>query len=284
LADKSSILADSDDRAASRITIEAIAMKTGERRRLDPGFLGAVSAVTLALGCGSSGSRNFDDTNPPPSSRGPGASASSADLPDATLSNGDTDARLFMPAATDDDGGIVIQSGACTGGVYQGKFMTYIGAGTDGGASGGLFSFMWNGNLTIDLAAQKITMTSMTGGELPTTTSTSTLEIADGGALDGSDPYGGHFFANLSGSLDCAPDAGPPYRLTATLSNGSFNFSSLISIDIIGHLTADYQEAGVGTPPMLVNGQILIAGIATDGGTPSSSASGSWTATWVSAQ
>jgi hypothetical protein len=184
-----------------------------------------------------------------------------------------------MPAATD-DGGLVTQSGACTAGVYQGKFMTYVGAGDDGGAPG-QFSFMWNGDLTIDLTAQKITMTSMTGGELPTTTSTSTLEIADGGALDGSDPYGGRFFANLSGSLDCAPDAGPPYRLTATLSNGTFTYS-FFSIDIIGHLTADYQEAGVGTPPMLVNGLILVAGIFSDGGAPSSSASGSWTAAWVS--
>ena len=65
-------------------------------------------------------------------------------------------------------------------------------------------------------------MTSTTGGEIPTTTSTSTLEIADGGALDGSDMFGGGFFANLSGTLDCSPDAGPPFHLTATLSNGAY--------------------------------------------------------------
>ena len=245
-----------------------------------PGFLAAVAAAALALGCGS-GSRNFDDTNPPPASTGPGGGGPSTDLPDATLPRGETDAQVFIPSAAD-DGGVVQQAGACTAGVYQGTFMTYVGAGDDGGAPG-LFSFMWNGNLTIDLTAQKVAMTSMTVGELPTTTTTSTLEIADGGALDGSDPYGGRFFANLSGSLDCAPDAGPPYHLTATLSNGNFQISTF-ALTIIGHLSADYQEAGVGTPPMLVNGQILIAGITMAGGSPSSSASGSWTATWVSAQ
>ena len=113
---------------------------------------------------------------------------------------------------------------------------------------------MWNGNLTIDLAAQKITMTSTSGGEIPTTTATSTLEISDGGALDGSDMYGGGFFANLSGKLDCAPDAGPPYHLTATLSNGGYK-NAFFQIPIVGNLAADYQEGGAGTPPMLVNGE-----------------------------
>ena len=239
-------------------------------------------AAALALGCGGAGSNGLGDTSGPPSGTGLDHGGASTGSPDATLSNsGDNDAQLFIPAATD-DAGIVVQSGACTAGVYQGKFMTYVGAGGDGGAPG-LFSFMWNGNLTIDLNAQKITMTSMTVGELPTTTSRYALEIADGGALDGSDTTGGSFFANLSGSLDCAPDAGPPYRLTATLSNGAYK-QAFFSIAIIGNLTADYQEAGAGTPPMLVNGGILVAGVLTDGGAPFASASGSWTATWVSAR
>ena len=240
----------------------------------------AVTAVFIGA-CGGNRSNAFGDGGSPPSSGQPddGGPATGRD---ATFSTGrDNDAELFMPGATN-DAGVVVQPGACAAGVYQGKFMTYTGVGGEGGTPGP-FAFMWNGDLTIDLTAQKITMTSMTAGELSTTISTTTLEIADGGALDGGDTFGGHFFANLSGSLNCAPDAGPPYRLTATLTNGDYAlpvFSSLI----IGHLGADYQEAGAGTPAMLVNGDILVAGVATDGGAPYASASGTWTATWVSAQ
>jgi hypothetical protein len=238
-------------------------------------------AGALALGCGGAGSNGLGDTSGPSSNARPGPGGASTDPPDATLSNfGDTDAGFFMPAATS-DAGVVVQAGACAAGVYQGKFMTYVGAGGDGGTPGP-FSFMWNGSLTIDLTAQKITMTSMTVGELPTTTTTSTLEIADGGALDGSDQFGGTFFANLVGRLDCAPDAGPPYRLTATLSGGSYT-DPVFRCGIIGNLAADYQEAGAGTAPSLVNGTLLVAGVLTDGGAPFASASGSWTATWISA-
>jgi hypothetical protein len=247
---------------------------------LPPWALAPVAA--LALGCGGTGSNGLGDTGGPSSNPAPPHGGPSSDQPDATLSNfGDTDAELFMPGAAV-DAGVANQAGPCTAGVYQGKYMTYVGAGGDGG-SPGIFSFMWNGSLTIDLTAQKITMTSMTVGELPTTVTTSTLEIADGGALDGSDTMGGTFFANLVGSLDCAPDAGPPYHLTATLSNGEYKLP-YFSTMMIGHLTADYQEAGAGTPSMLVNGQILVAGVWTDGGAPYASASGTWTATWIAAQ
>ena len=159
--------------------------------------------------------------------------------------------------------------------------MTYVGTGGDGGSPGPL-SFMWNGSLTIDLKSKKVTMISTGAGEIPTTTSTTSLEIADGGALDGSDQIGGNFFANLSGNLDCSPDAGPPYRMTATLSDGTYKDGPFFQIAIIGNMTADYQEAGAGTPPMLVNGSILVAGLLMDGGAPFASASGTWSATWVS--
>ncbi len=198
---------------------------------------------------------------------------------DATVPNLDP-SQHFVPSPTD-DAGIVTTQGVCTPGVYKGKFKTYVGAGGDGG-SAGPFAFMWNGDLTIDLRAQKITMTSTTVGELPTTTSTNTLEIADGGALDGGDTMGGSFFADLIGELDCSPDAGPPFHLTAKLSNGHYKLSFL-SLGIIGHLTADYVEAGTFTPPMLANGAILVGGVTTDGGAPFASASGTWTAVWVSA-
>ena len=236
-------------------------------------------AAALLLGCGS-GSRALADGTGPQTGPGPGGNSGASTDTDATVSGGDTDAEVFRASPTGEAGTVVTQ-GACAPGVYQGEFMTYVGAGADGGTAGGLFSFMWNGNLTIDLSAQKITMTSMSGGEVPTTSSTSTLAITDGGALDGSDMYGGAFFANLNGELNCAPDAGPPYRLAATLINGSYNMT-LFKIPIVGNLTADYQAGDSGTPPMLVNGAILVGGIFVDGGTPTSSASGSWSATWVS--
>jgi hypothetical protein len=184
---------------------------------------------------------------------------------------------LVLPTPSDAGAGGVVQS-VCIAGVYQGKFMTYVGSGGDGG-SAGLFSLMWNGNLSIDLKAKKITVTSSSSnGENLTTIDTSRLEIAEGGALDGGDTMGGTFFADLIGELDCDPDAGPPYHLTATLSNGLYK-QSLFSIAMAGNLTADYQAS---SPPMLVNGNILVQGILTDGGAPFASASGSWSATWSS--
>jgi hypothetical protein len=239
----------------------------------------ALVAALLMLGCGSGSSALLDGTGPQTGPGSSGAGGASPDNGDATVSGGDTDAEVFKPSPTGEAGTIVTQ-GACAPGVYQGQFMTYVGAGADGGTAGGLFSFMWNGNLTIDLAAQKITMTSTSNGEVPTTSSTSTLAITDGGALDGSDMYGGAFLANMIGALDCAPDAGPPYHLAATLSNGSYS-NAFFKIPIVGNLTADYQAGDAG-PPMLVNGGILVGGIFMDGGAPTSSASGTWSATWVS--
>ncbi len=239
-------------------------------------------AAALVLGCGGSGSGAFGDGNGAQRGDGNGnEGGASTDNGDATVSGGgDTDAELFG-GSPKGEAGIIVTQGACLPGVYQGQFMTYVGAGADGGSASDLFSFMWNGNLTIDLSAQKITMTSTTGGEIPTTTSTSTLEIADGGALDGSDMFGGGFFANLSGTLDCAPDAGPPFHLTATLSNGAYK-NTFFMIPIVGNLTADYQAGDAGIPPMLVNGGILVGGIFVDGGAVTSSASGTWSATRIS--
>ena len=246
-----------------------------------PLHLCGLGLVAGSLGCGSKSTHLGPGSGP--GSSGPGLDAGpSTDIAnmDATLPDGDP-AQRFVPVLTD-DAGIVTTQGSCTPGVYQGKFMTYVGVGGDGG-SAGPFAFMWNGSLTIDLRAQKITMTSTTVGELPTTISTSTLEIADGGALDGGDTMGGSFFANLSGELDCSPDAGPPFHLTATLRNGSYSLGGFIQLGMVGNMTADYVEAGAFTPPMLANGAILVGGVLTDGGAPFASASGTWSAFWVSA-
>ncbi len=242
--------------------------------------LWGLALAAALLGCGSKSNDVGGGSDPRPSTAPAleaGPASQNANV-DATVPDDDASQR-FVPSATD-DAGIVTTQGVCTPGVYRGKFKTYVGAGGDGGKAG-IFSFMWDGNLTIDLNAKKITMTSTTGGELPTTTSTDTLEIADGGALDGSDTMGGSFFANLNGDLDCSPDAGPPYHLTATLSNGLYKLST-VKILMEGHLTAEYRAAGPLTPSMLVNGEILVGGVLRDGGAPFASASGSWSATWVS--
>jgi hypothetical protein len=239
----------------------------------------ALAVTALALGCGGSASSDLGGPSGPPSGKEPGAEAGASG--DATVSNGDPGAGGFgfTPSPTD-DGGVV--SSVCAAGVYQGQFMTYVGSGGDGGAPG-IFSLMWNGTLSIDLAAKKITMTStMRGGEgLGTTTSTTTLEIADGGALEGGDTMGGAFHANLNGTLDCSPDAGPPYHFTATLSDGTYA-QAFFQIPMIGTLTADYQAGGDAGAPSLVGGGILVGGLLMDGGMPFASASGTWSATWVS--
>jgi hypothetical protein len=237
-------------------------------------------AAALLLGCGSGSSALGDGTGSQIGGGSSGAGASGN--PDATVLGGDTDAQVFVPSTdSTGDGGTIAAQGVCVPGVYQGQFMTYVGAGDDGGSAGGFFSLAWNGNLTIDLAAQTITMTSTTGGEVPTTTTTSTLAITDGGALDGSDMYGGTFFSALIGSLNCAPDAGPPYRLTANLNSGTYT-NAFLKLPIGGNLSADYQAGNdAGAPPMLVNGAIFVVGTFFDGGV-TTSASGTWSATWIS--
>jgi hypothetical protein len=232
-----------------------------------------LGAAGLALGCGGSRTAEFGDGGgTSASSPAPGADGGSSE--DATIFSIGDAATLVLGPTRDAAGGT---KSICTAGVYQGSFMTYVGAGTDGG-SPGLFSLMWNGNLSIDLQAKKIVVTSNGGNGESFTMDTSRLEIAEGGALDGGDTMGGTFFANLDGELNCDVDAGPPYHLQATLSNGVYK-QPLFMLQMYGHLSADYQAS---TPPMLVNGQITVYGTAMNSSTSVGSASGTWTATWVS--
>ena len=240
-----------------------------------------VAILSIALGVGCGGGRQgliLDDGG-----ADFGADAGST-IEDATVSGaGAASGGVFTNSGVD-AAAVFVQSGPCAAGVYQGPFMTYIGVGADGG-SAGPFAPMDNGTLTIILSGERVTMVSMGGGELPTTTSTTTLDSADGGTLDGSDSLGGHFFANLTGKLDCSPDAGPPYHFRATWSNASYS-DPVITLPLVGHLTADYQEAGATAAPMLVNGSIFGGGVfggafATDGGQPFASGSGTWSATWI---
>lgn len=241
-------------------------MMTFFRRRI-----AAVGASALALGCGSSRPGDFEDA---------GSGSGSEPVADAAAQA--QDATVAPPG---DGGGLVLiapadaghVSSICTAGLYEGQFMTYVGAGGEGG-SPGPFAFMWNGGLSIDLKARTVIVSSGGGSGESFATDTSLLEIAEGGALDGGDTMGGTFFANLDGELDCDPDAGPPYKLQATLLNGTYR-QVFYSIQMGGTLTAEYQAS---SPPMLTNGQILVWGFLTDGGAPFASASGTWTATWAS--
>jgi hypothetical protein len=229
----------------------------------------------LGVGCGGGGrALDIGDVG-----AGPRADAGST-VGDATMASDDASpGAVFTNTGGDGATASVVEDSPCVPGVYQGPFMTYIGGGPDGGGAG-LFSFMDNGTLTIVLNQEKVMTITMAGGELPTTTSTTTLDIADGGSLDGSDMIGGRFFANLVGKLDCAADAGPPYRFAAVWANAEYA-NPFVTVPIVGNLTADYQEAGAATPPRLVNGTIFGGAVLTDGGQPYAMASGSWSATWI---
>jgi hypothetical protein len=239
------------------------------------GTLAVLGAALLTVGCGTSKPSDF--MSGPPGSSPSGEEGGAAGGADATTST---------PFQSADGGFFVAQGGSqagdggtsvCTAGVYRGQFMTLVGAGSDGGAPG-LFNVMWNGNLSIDLKAKTVTIVSGTGVGEGTTTDTSLLEISDGGALEGGDMYGGSFYATLDGELDCDPSTPPPYHLSATLSDGRYT-SLFYNLPISGQLTADYQAS---SPPALTNGQILV--YSPDAGPllTAASASGSWSATWVS--
>jgi hypothetical protein len=233
----------------------------------------AIASAAWTAGCGGSGSAGFgggQGGGPP----GTGAAPDGGGSPDATVfSLGDGGAGSFFQTA-EGDGGESVQS-ACVAGVYNGAFTTSVNPGS-GDAAPSLFSFMWNGNVSIDLAARKVVVV-QNGGE-GNLSSTSVLEIAEGGVLEGGDMYGGVFSADMSGSLDCAADAGPPYRLSASLSNGIYS-DAFLGIPITGSLSADYQPSN---PPKLVNGTMEITGHFNDSGMANATATGTWSATWVS--
>jgi hypothetical protein len=241
-------------------------------------FCLATMAVTLASspwmsGCGGSGSGGFGAGGGDGPS-GAGLAQDAGGSADATVfSSGTGDGGGFFQAL-EGDGGESVQS-VCTAGLYKGTFTTSVNAG-NGDAAPSLFSFMWNGNVNIDLAARKVVIV-QNGGE-GNLASTSTLEIAEGGMLEGGDMYGGVFSADMSGALDCAPDAGPPYHLTASLSDGVYS-NSFLGIPITGSLSADYQPSN---PPMLVDGMMEITGHFNDSGANNATAIGTWSATWTS--
>jgi hypothetical protein len=65
----------------------------------------------------------------------------------------------------------------------------------------------------------------------------------------------GPFLPIWAGQLDCSPDAGLPFHLVATLSNGVYK-DSIFTLGMGGNLTADCQAS---TPPALVNGAVHLS-------------------------
>jgi|HubBroStandDraft_2_1064218.scaffolds.fasta_scaffold03323_2 hypothetical protein len=199
-------------------------------------------AIGLAiLGCGSS---------PQTALTGSGNSTSSGAGGDASA---DGSGGIVGPIAASDSGPTFIsfagdssttQSFNCKPGTYTGPFSTKVTMGGDAGGLLGLlaslFQYPWMGTLSITLVG----MTTFSGtGE----NDYSTLTIAPGAQLSGVDQTGGHFQANISGTLDCATNV-----LTGTLSNGSYEFpGDAGSLSMQGTISATYGEEGdAGTPAL----------------------------------
>jgi hypothetical protein len=243
--------------------------------------LGALmSGALLWMACGTSGpSAGVGDR----SASDAGSAASDDTGGSDGEAPGDAAAGVF---ASSTDAGSPTASGPCKPGLYKGKFATTVTVGSDVSDASdpfgldSLFALQWTGDIAVELRAQTVTVTT-SAGELPTTTTT--LEIADGGKLSGTtDNYGGKFTADLNGELDCSPDAGPPYRLSATLANGNYGIPALnYNILIGGSLAADYQGS---TRPALVDGGMHVYGYypGADSGPMIGGAIGDWSATWSS--
>jgi hypothetical protein len=151
----------------------------------------------------------------------------------------------------------------CQPGTYSGMFTTTVT--TDAGLFPSLLSFDWTGTLSVTLVGH-VTETTTQTGELPVVDPV--LTIAPGAMLSGTDNFGGHFVAGLSGQLDC-----PSKALTGMLMNGSYDYwwSDAGGIVMTGSLTGVYQD----TPASLTMGTISV-------GSPmysSLEANGSWSAT-----
>ena len=96
-----------------------------------------------------------------------------------------------------------------------------------------------------------------------------TLTIAPGAMISGVDQTGGHFSADIAGTLDCTTDV-----LTGTLSNGSYEFpGDAGSVSMQGTISATYGEEGdAGTPAL--SGNLTASSTQIQG----TEAAGTWTA------
>jgi len=168
----------------------------------------------------------------------------------------------------------------CQPGTYTGMFTTKVGA-TDSGTTlfnfNFNFNFNWNGCLSITLAPSDAGTTKSGNGE---NFSYQTLTVAPGAQLSGKDQMGGAFTLDLTGSLDCTPDSGPPV-LSGKL-NGGYCFGVATcaadgGLNVGGNLSATYEN----TPPTLIGnqaGDLTVCAVGVDGGCLFAGADGTWSA------
>ncbi len=214
--------------------------------------------MSVTAACGSHATNGGGDPGPATDGAAPGDDPGSVDggggTPFGSGSSGSTGGTFAGGA----DAGGTAQATDCQPGTYTGTFTTQV---TNDAGILSIFSIAWSGMLTIVLQGQ----TTSTGGEIPT----STLTIAPGAMLDGTDEYGGHFSGALSGQLDCATRT-----LSGTLSNAAYSLpgtpadSGTLSLN--GTLSGTYDDS-TGTPAL--DGMLTIGSMQID-----STANGTWTA------
>jgi hypothetical protein len=220
-----------------------------------------VIGICLALeGCGGSGA------NPSFATVGTqddgGGEASTLGTPSLGTSTPETDSGAPPTLVVSTDAGPPPPPmGACKPGTYAGMFTTNVTV-PDGGLLSDLISIDWSGTLSLTLVGKT---TTAQNGEFSTTT----LVIAPGAMLQGSDQYGGTFNATVSGQLDC-----PSRAFAGTLDNGTYTNPILDlvadggTVTMVGTLSGTYDPNV--TPVALDNGSISasspdIQGLEADG-------------------
>jgi len=221
--------------------------------------------AVMLFACGTNGANGFPDSG------------------SQTTNDSDGGLQAVDPTIPPSDGSFVMLASGdsqppgtynCQPGTYRGTFTTKVGA-TDSGTS--LFNFNWNGCLSITLAPSDAGATKSGNGE---NFSYQALTVAPGAQLSGMDQMGGSFTLDLTGSLDCTPDSGPP-----TLSgkvNGGYCFGTATcspdsGLNVGGSLSATYGN----TPPALTgnqSGDLTVCAINADGGCLFAGADGTWSA------
>jgi hypothetical protein len=224
------------------------------------------ASAMLTAACASSGPSPSFETDVPQddgaSSRSNDASSESpATGSSAPVTDGAAPNLLTLGEASP-----TMPMGACKPGTYAGTFTTTVTI-PDGGLLSLLFTINWSGTLSITLQGKVDTTQA---GEFSTTT----LVIAPGAQLSGSDQYGGVFAGSISGQLDC-----PSRAFTGRIDNGTYANSALVlygdggTVTMTGSLTGMYDPST--TPPALRNGTINAASPQVVG----LEANGSWSAT-----
>jgi hypothetical protein len=219
------------------------------------GTVCAGALASLAFACGGHKDLTLGSTGGG-GEQGAPDSGSPNDSSTATFSGDDGGSSAIFTGGDDGGSSVVFD---CQPGTYTGTFATMVT--NDAGGIWSLFSVSWAGSLSITLQGMA---QQSGGGEIPLPT----LTIAPGAKLDGADMNGGHFIADMTGTLDC-----PSKKLNVTIANGAYEFFlDSGSIPLGGTMTATYD--GNSNPPQLTMGAISVGSPSV----PGSDAEGAWSA------